>query len=205
MSIVQKDEIEQVGQNLCLKKTLYELHKKSLVTSEDFIKQNQKLDFSFCGPNPERVGRGEQCSRAKLENEARIAKHNEKMLEVNVEEKKIKKLESEYEKLKNAKALPNRKIDQAAERKRKASNAIAKVKQDILDSMKDPDSTKFRNITTSEDGSFVCGEVNSKNSMGGYMGFKKFANIDDGLNNFYFYEEKDDRTIMASCEKQAKT
>ncbi|CAI07131.1 hypothetical protein [Aromatoleum aromaticum] len=37
----------------------------------------------------------------------------------------------------------------------------------------DPDSVKFRNVTLS--GDRVCGEVNARNRMGGYVGFSTFA------------------------------
>jgi hypothetical protein len=60
--------------------------------------------------------------------------------------------------------------------KRRAAMAIAKVKHDILERLKDPDSAKFRRIKVSEDGTLVCGEVNAKNSYGGYTGFTRFTN-----------------------------
>lgn len=46
----------------------------------------------------------------------------------------------------------------------------------ILSIMKDPESTKFRGEFLS--GNNLCGEVNSKNSMGGYVGYRRF--ISDG-------------------------
>jgi hypothetical protein len=46
----------------------------------------------------------------------------------------------------------------------------------IISIMKDPESTKFRNEFMS--GEYLCGEVNSKNSMGGYVGYRRF--ISDG-------------------------
>lgn len=42
-------------------------------------------------------------------------------------------------------------------------------------SMRDPSSTQFRNLTFSDkEKSTVCGEVNSKNGFGAYVGFKPF-------------------------------
>jgi len=43
--------------------------------------------------------------------------------------------------------------------------------------MKDPGSTQFRNVrvVTHSDGKLVCGEINAKNSYGGYVGFSLFA------------------------------
>lgn len=58
------------------------------------------------------------------------------------------------------------------------ANDIDAAKNTILESMKDPDSTKFkgvRSVKNSIGQDFVCGEVNSKNSYGGYVGFKGFA------------------------------
>lgn len=63
------------------------------------------------------------------------------------------------------------------------SNAeIAKIKQATSYRLKDPDSAKFRGIrkvrNTYSDGSvvtLVCGQVNGKNSFGGYAGFNTFT------------------------------
>lgn len=76
------------------------------------------------------------------------------------------------------------------------SSAIEKVKIMIADLMKDPESTKFRNVRVVEyKGRFdkgavaspkeryvICGELNGKNSYGGYVGFKSFvAGIDEAM------------------------
>lgn len=58
--------------------------------------------------------------------------------------------------------------------KKVRAKAIADMKEAISEKHKDPDSAQFRRITTTEVGSFVCGEVNAKNSMGGYVGYKRF-------------------------------
>lgn len=57
------------------------------------------------------------------------------------------------------------------EQEAKSEKAMLEVKvQDVVKSLlKDPNSAEFQNM----DG--VCGEVNSKNSFGGYTGFKKFV------------------------------
>lgn len=47
---------------------------------------------------------------------------------------------------------------------------IEKSKKQVLNQLKDADSAKFRNIYV-VDKSLVCGEVNAKNSYGGYNGF----------------------------------
>lgn len=55
--------------------------------------------------------------------------------------------------------------------------AINDVKQAIADGMKDPDSAKFRNVRIKpyHGGQIACGEVNSKNSYGAYVGYQRFA------------------------------
>lgn len=48
----------------------------------------------------------------------------------------------------------------------------------VRDSLKDPDSAKFRRLQAyrASNGTVrVCGELNSKNSYGGYNGFTRFA------------------------------
>lgn len=49
--------------------------------------------------------------------------------------------------------------------------------QSLTNGLKDPDSAKFRNVRmkTYDGLHIVCGEVNAKNSYGGYTGYKRFA------------------------------
>lgn len=53
------------------------------------------------------------------------------------------------------------------------STNIKAAKKIIEETLSDPLSVQYRNITESEHG-LICGEVNAKNRMGGYAGFKKF-------------------------------
>lgn len=65
-----------------------------------------------------------------------------------------------------------------------ASDPVDLAKEAIKNQMKDPESTQFRNVrqTVNSLGSqYICGEVNSKNSYGGYVGFKYFAYSDGRL------------------------
>lgn len=54
-------------------------------------------------------------------------------------------------------------------------------RKSVLAELKDPDSAKFRSEKLlnrdglTVDGTTLCGEVNAKNEMGGYTGYKKFA------------------------------
>jgi hypothetical protein len=46
--------------------------------------------------------------------------------------------------------------------------------QHITDTLKDPASVQWRGDMVSSDGDLICGTVNAKNSMGGYVGFKRY-------------------------------
>lgn len=57
---------------------------------------------------------------------------------------------------------------------------MAEAEAAVRDALKDPDSANFRDlhgISVAEDGPLmaVCGEVNAKNSYGGYIGYNRFA------------------------------
>jgi len=53
---------------------------------------------------------------------------------------------------------------------------IAIAKQDAANSLKDPGSANFRNVRVirKPDRKLVCGDVNGKNSFGGYSGYQPF-------------------------------
>lgn len=51
------------------------------------------------------------------------------------------------------------------------------VKSEVKSLLIDPSSAEFRSITIFNNGNY-CGEVNSKNRMGGYAGFKSFSKVD---------------------------
>jgi len=65
--------------------------------------------------------------------------------------------------------------------------AIENSKAAILSTLKDPRSAVFRNIIVRND-FYVCGEMNAKNSFGGYVGFKKFINT-GGIATLTSWEE----------------
>lgn len=59
-----------------------------------------------------------------------------------------------------------------------AASDITSAQKEIRNQMKDPESAKFKGvkqITNLRGEMAVCGEVNSKNSYGGYVGYKTFA------------------------------
>lgn len=53
--------------------------------------------------------------------------------------------------------------------------AIVSARVIVLDRLKDPESARFRNERALEGGERVCGEVNAKNAMGGYVGYSAFV------------------------------
>jgi len=66
--------------------------------------------------------------------------------------------------------------------------------------LKDPDSAKFRNVYFHQGKSGVpltCGEVNSRNSFGGYGGFQKF--ISAGSADLTFLQEQMDASEFAKA------
>lgn len=52
-------------------------------------------------------------------------------------------------------------------------------KKAFSETLVDPGSVQYRNVTVFKDGT-ACGEVNSKNRMGGYVGFRKFIFNENG-------------------------
>lgn len=54
------------------------------------------------------------------------------------------------------------------------------VKSEVKSLLIDPSSAEFKSIAVFKDGNY-CGEVNSKNRMGGYAGFKAFSKVDGRL------------------------
>lgn len=48
----------------------------------------------------------------------------------------------------------------------------------LIAALKDPDSAQFRGEHLH--GKYLCGEINSKNSMGGYTGFLRFVAFENG-------------------------
>lgn len=58
---------------------------------------------------------------------------------------------------------------------------IENAKKIASEAMRDPSSVQFRNIAFAESSGAVCGEINSKNGFGGYLGFRRFAVEGDRL------------------------
>ncbi|MAR55992.1 MAG: hypothetical protein CMM93_02310 [Rickettsiales bacterium] len=64
-----------------------------------------------------------------------------------------------------------------------ADDFIYLTKKGLEKRLKDPDSAEYRNVRYNggQPHSAVCGEVNSKNSYGGYTGFVPFFGVGDAV------------------------
>lgn len=71
---------------------------------------------------------------------------------------------------------------------------IDKGKESVKERLKDPSSAKFRNVYFNrgkDNIPMTCGEVNSKNSFGGYSGYIKFISAGSSKNTFLETDVKD--------------
>lgn len=57
---------------------------------------------------------------------------------------------------------------------------VTALRANVLTSLKDPASAQWQNEVLSADQNTQCGEVNAKNSMGGYVGFKRYISNHQG-------------------------
>ncbi|EPD35472.1 hypothetical protein EZI45_19130 [Delftia tsuruhatensis] len=66
------------------------------------------------------------------------------------------------------------------------SYLVHQHRKPVLAELKDPDSAQFRNERLVRkagftlEGTILCGEVNAKNEMGGFAGYKPFASAANG-------------------------
>ncbi|WP_404991292.1 hypothetical protein [Cupriavidus pauculus] len=98
--------------------------------------------------------------------------------------------------------------DQGLRQPKKAE--MAAITQAVKDQVKDPDSVKLRGVmAVQEEGvTKFCGEVNAKNSFGGYVGFKPFYAfmIIEGAKPVYasvsgLGDDVSSKTAMMMCQK----
>ena len=68
------------------------------------------------------------------------------------------------------------KVEYIAFKNLRDEEIIVKVKENIREELKDPDSANFRNVRILRINQMIyaCGQVNAKNALGGYTGFKWF-------------------------------
>ena len=87
-----------------------------------------------------------------------------------------------------SRAAGNAAPPQPADEQARESQWIYNGKDAVRSRLKDPDSAKFRNVffhrSKSTDMPVACGEVNSRNSFGGYAGFERFVSAGSGGNTY---------------------
>lgn len=76
----------------------------------------------------------------------------------------------------NPKQISQQIPQQTEEQRAEAENTkkIDAATNSIREALNDPESARFRRVALSPKGRAVCGEVNAKNKMGGYVGFRRF-------------------------------
>lgn len=87
------------------------------------------------------------------------------------------------------------------------AEGLAAAKAQVASSLKDQDSAKFRNVVIRPYGygRVVCGEVNAKNSYGGYVGFTRFvasneeSAIEDNSSQYQAINEASNAGLYAAC------
>lgn len=73
----------------------------------------------------------------------------------------------------------------------------SEIEATVRSTLKVPDDAKFSQFQSSKDGSIACGFVNSKNSIGGYMGDNFFMVI---AGNVRFAGAEDATDMKACCQ-----
>ena len=97
-----------------------------------------------------------------------------------VEMAKTKELKQEQNKLNNEKEVK----DQALREQTQALEDIKVIEEKARKNLFDPDAAKFKNIKGN------CGEINAKNKMGGYTGYRRFI-YDPQFDTVSIEEESD--------------
>jgi peptidoglycan hydrolase-like protein with peptidoglycan-binding domain len=91
---------------------------------------------------------------------------------------------------------------------------LERIRVGVGAALKDPESARIRNVkrvTAADNSTFICGEVNGKNSYGAYAGFVPFRSFGDeaGIGSFtittyetlpYMIEENDENFVFYMCE-----
>lgn len=77
-----------------------------------------------------------------------------------------------------------------------------RAREAVTARLKDPDSAKFRNERVVGEDRFVCGEVNAKNSAGGYVGFSSYAAFRQDDGSYVAFLESEGQTTFkeSSCK-----
>lgn len=74
----------------------------------------------------------------------------------------------------SAYAAPKESAKEKKARDQREAQMIAAAKKGIAYTLVDPDSANFREVFVAPNEVAVCGQINAKNSLGGYAGFRRF-------------------------------
>jgi hypothetical protein len=80
---------------------------------------------------------------------------------------------------------------------------LKRAEQAIRDTLLDPDSAQFKNLSLRSNAE-VCGEVNAKNRMGGYVGFRNFNVTFKGEENQIFLDTETLNVASILCSSKNK-
>lgn len=106
-------------------------------------------------------------------------------------------------------AAPKEAAKEKKLQERRDAQMIDTAKKAISYSLVDPDSAKFREVFIAPNQVAVCGEVNAKNSFGGYVGFRKFMYSPakqgiDGDGSYFVEARWEDRCIRGKIASDDK-
>lgn len=83
------------------------------------------------------------------------------------------------------------------------SKDIEAVKAEVLSQLRDPASAQFSNVRVVGAG-IVCGDVNSKNAFGGYVGRQRFFGMASGDPPVFISDESNNPTGVDPCQNYDK-
>lgn len=112
------------------------------------------------------------------------------------EQAKIERQQAEQE-------AQRQKIQAEQEAKAKLEQeTINKVQTSVKNLLKDPNSAQFKDtfIHTGKNGTTVCGYVNAKNALGGYVGFRGFLMKTEGMAQPMMQSDDNDTIFAATWQ-----
>lgn len=90
---------------------------------------------------------------------------------------------------------------QSAAREAAITDSTALAQRHVQERLKDPGSAMFRNVTFNPTTGSVCGEVNARNSYGGYTGYSYFwLRIVDGSPEGLWIDSGNERLAATLCQ-----
>lgn len=115
-------------------------------------------------------------SKRQLEAEAATKQEAQALLERKKTETEEKLIEAAAAKKQMERTTAETEEKHFAEEQNKANESLlARLQTQTAQQLKDPSSAQFRNTRLNDIKTAACGEINAKNSYGGYEGFRKFV------------------------------